>query len=105
MRSGVALATTFWTREFWSELVNRSSSLRRRDNEAELWGWKIRLVWDDGGRRGVVYLHRDAVPRNVKDAQGDLRTFVFTNFDPRKEARLLLDQLYSADAPRRRSRT
>ena len=61
-------------------------------------GWKIRLVWEDGGRRRVVYLHRDELPRPRHESTRDLRTFVFTTFDPRAEARLLLDELYAVDA-------
>jgi hypothetical protein len=103
-RSDVAPAPVCWTREFWSELVNCTSSLRRLENQAELWGWKIRLVWEDGGRRGVVYLHRDVLPRQVAGPRRDLRTFVFTTFDPRAEARLLLDRLSAVDAAQRRNR-
>jgi hypothetical protein len=104
MRSDVVPAATFWTRAFWSELVNCTSSLRRLENQAELWGWKIRLVWEDGGRRGVVYLHRDVLPHQVANPQRDLRIFVFTTFDPRAEARLLLEELHALDAPQRRKR-
>jgi hypothetical protein len=102
MHSDVVPTANMWTREFWSELVNCTSSLRRLENQAELWGWKIRLVWEDEGRRGVLYLHRDAVPRRAANPQRDHRIFVFPSFDPRAEARSLLDELY--DAPQRRKR-
>jgi hypothetical protein len=105
MHSDVVPTANMWTREFWSELVNCTSSLRRLENQAELWGWKIRLVWEDGGRRGVLYLHRDASPRQAANPQRDFRIFVFASFDPRAEARLLLDELYAVDAPQRRKRT
>ena len=104
MRSDVDPTANFWTREFWSELVNCTSSLRRLENQAELWGWNIRLVWEDGGRRGVVYLHRDVLPRQAANPQRDRRIFVFPSFDPRAEARLLLDELSAVDAPQRRKR-
>jgi hypothetical protein len=103
MRSEAVPAASCWTREFWSEIVNCTSSLRRLENQAELWGWKIRLVWEHGGRRGVLYLHRDVLPRQSANPRCDFRTFVFVTFDPRAEARLLLDQLYAADAQLRPS--
>jgi hypothetical protein len=101
MRSDVIPTANFWTCEFWSELVNCTSSLRRLENQAELWGWRIRLVWEDGGRRGVVYLHRDVLPRQPVNPQRDFRIFVFATFDPRAEARLLLDQLSALDDSQR----
>ena len=104
MHSDVVPTANMWTREFWSELVNCTSSLRRLENQAELWGWKIRLVWEDEGRRGVLYLHRDAVPRRAANPQRDHRIFVFPSFDPRAEARSLLDELYAVDSPQRRKR-
>jgi hypothetical protein len=103
-RSDVVPAATFWTREFWSEFVNRTSSLRRLENQAELWGWKIRLAWEDGGRRGVVYLHRDVLPRQGANPQRDFRIFIFASFDPRAEARFVLDELSAIDARQRRKR-
>jgi hypothetical protein len=80
-----------------------TSSVRRTGNQAELWGWRIRLIWEDGGRRGV-YLHRDVLPRQVANPRRDFRIFVFRTFDPRAEARSLLDELYTVDAPQRRKR-
>jgi hypothetical protein len=53
----------------------------------------------------VLYLHRDASPRQAANPQRDFRIFVFASFDPRAEARLLLDELYAVDAPQRRKRT
>ena len=105
MRSDVVPTANFWTREFWSELVNCTSSLRQRENQAELWGWKIRLVWEDGGRRGVLYLYRDVLPRQAANPQQRARRiFVFPSFDARAEARSLLKELSAVDAPQRRNR-
>jgi hypothetical protein len=51
-----------------------------------------------------VYLHRDVLPRQVANPRRDFRIFVFRTFDPRAEARSLLDELYTVDAPQRRKR-
>jgi hypothetical protein len=92
-----ARPTTLWTREFWSAILNRRSSLSRQGNEVDLLGWKVRVAWEDGGRRGTIYLH----PRNVLSTEFDCRMFVFPTLNPRKQARLLLRQLTTLDTPRR----
>jgi hypothetical protein len=48
-----------------------------------------------------VYLHRDVLPRQPVNPQRDFRIFVFATFDPRAEARLLLDQLSALDDSQR----
>jgi hypothetical protein len=78
-----------WTRDFWSELVNRSHLLSRLGDAAEVFGWNVRLVWNDG-RRGTIYLY-DAKERTRR--RRERLRFVFTEFEPRREARLLLQQI------------
>jgi len=85
-----------WSHDFWSELVNRAHLLSRRDNMGELFGWSVRLVWDEG-RRGTIYLHDGSGKRRRQD---DRLRYVFTDFEPRREARLLLQQI----APERTAR-
>jgi hypothetical protein len=80
-----------WSRDFWSELVNRTHLLSRRENVAEMFGWSVRLVWNEG-RRGTIYLYNaSATPFRQRER---LR-YVFTEFEPRREARLLLRQIAS----------
>jgi hypothetical protein len=44
------------------------------------------------------------LPRQAANPQRDRRIFVFPSFDPRAEARLLLEELSAVDAPQRRKR-
>ncbi len=81
-----------WSRAFWSELVNRSSLLSRRENAAEVLGWSVRLVWDEG-HRGTLYLND---PRWALHRRESLR-YIFAEFDPRREAQLLLRQIAPYD--------
>ena len=78
-----------WTRDFWSELVNRAHLLSRRENTAEIFGWSVRLVWLDR-RHGAIYLYN--APERAPRRREDLR-HVFTDCEPRREARLLLKQI------------
>jgi hypothetical protein len=80
-----------WSRDFWSELVNRTHLLSRREDVAEIFGWSVRLVWNEG-RRGTIYLY-NASGRPPRERER-LR-YVFTEFEPRREARLLLRQIAS----------
>jgi len=81
-----------WSREFWGELVCASRSIFRRENVVEVFGWTVRLVWDDG-TRGTIYLcHACDGPATRHER---LR-YVYREFDPRREARLLLAQIRSS---------
>jgi hypothetical protein len=51
-----------------------------------------------------VYLHRDELPRQGANPQRDFRIFIFASFDPRAEARLLLDELSAVEGRQRRKR-
>jgi hypothetical protein len=78
-----------WSHEFWSELVNRTHLLSRRENTAKIFEWSVRLVWDEG-RRGTIYLYN---PSGNLHQQRERQRFVFTEFEPRREAQLLLSQI------------
>lgn len=84
-----------WSRDFWSELVNRTRPLTRRDNAAELFGWSVRLVWNEGSR-GTIYLYNAAMPLRQRER---LR-YVFAQLEPRREARLLLREIATSRVAR-----
>jgi len=73
------------SRDDWSRLseANRQSQQPAfaRENAAEVLGWSVRLVWDEG-HRGTLCLND---PRWALHRRESLR-YILTKFDPRREA-------------------
>ncbi len=87
-----------WTNSFWNALSVCTWSLQRSGDAAELYGFRLRVVWEPGATQGAIVIERPA-PRGLPAEPVDTIR-IYRNFDPVREAAEVARHVYWLQADR-----
>jgi hypothetical protein len=87
-----------WTNTFWNALSVCTWSLHRGDDEAELYGFRLRVVWAPDATQGEIVIERLALGGLVRETVDAIR--IYRNFDPVREAAEIARHVYWLQADR-----